>query len=185
MNAVIDAILSRRSIRSFTPAVPTQQEIEQLLTCAQFAPSAMGRQPWHFTVVRGRRLLDAICEGNRNIMRQSPDPQVRAMAEDPSFDNFRTAPCAIIVSGTEGRFVDMDCANAMENMALAAHAIGLGSCYIGSLLPALEGPEAPALYKALGIPEGYTVRAALAVGYPAAAPAERVPRREGTVNYAE
>lgn len=181
-NETIRTILARRSIRQYTAAPVEPEKLELTLQCGQYAPSGVNRQPWHFTLVTNRSLLDQISAENRKIMLQSEDETVRQRAADPGFDSFRGAPVAIIVSGEdEARWAAADCANAMQNMALAAQSLGLGSCYIGSFRLALETPAGAYLLEELKIPPGYTPLYALALGYSAETLGERAPRRPGTI----
>jgi len=162
-----------------------KEKIAAILECGLYAPSAMNRQPWHFTVVTDRKLLDKISQENRKIMLQSDNEEIRLRAQDPGFDNFRGAPMAIIVSGDrKAVYAPADCANAIENMAVAAYSLGLGSCYLASFKPALEKPEGD-LMKVLKIPQGYAPLYALALGYSSEVLGERAPRREGAVTYIE
>jgi|SRR5690554_223384 len=184
MNETITTILDRRSIRSYTDRPVEQDKIEAIIKCGQYAPSAVNRQPWHFTVVTDRGLLDKISAENKKIQLQSSDAEARRRADDPNYDNFRGAPMAIIVSGeADWRYVQADCANAMENMALAAHSLGLGGLYIASFKMCLERPEGKDLLAELGIPQGYAPLYALALGYGDEELEERAPRRPGIVNY--
>lgn len=178
MNEVIQNILSRRSIRSYTDQPVSRELLDQIIQCGQFAATAIGRQPWHFTVVTDRAALDEIVAENRRLMTAA------GREVEPDFDNFRGAPCAILVSGDASNiFSDIDCANAVENMALAAWSLGLGSCYIASFRPAFEQDTERALYRRFGIPDGYRATLALSLGYIHEAPGERAERRPGTVNY--
>lgn len=184
INETIASILARRSIRSFKSDPVEKEKISAILECGLYAPSGMNRQPWHFTVVTDRALLDRISAENRKIMLQSENEQVRLRAQDPGFDNFRGAPMAVIVSGEKGAiFAPADCANAVENMAIAAHSLGLGSCYLASFKPALERPEGRFLLEELGIPQDFEPLYALSLGYGSEELGERAPRREHTVTF--
>lgn len=184
MNEIIANILARRSIRRYRPDPVEKEKIQQILQCGLYAPSGMNRQPWHFTVITDRALLDKISAENQKIMLQSDNEQVRQRAQAPDFDNFRGAPMAIMVSGEKNAvFAPADCANAIQNMALAAHSLELGSCYLASFKPILERPEGRYLLEALKIPEGYVPLYALSLGYGNEELGERAPRRENTVTY--
>ncbi len=184
MNETIKTILSRQSCRSYTERKVDDEKIEILLECAKYAPSALNKQPWHFTVVKNRKLLDEIKEANRQMMIATGDPKMIEAANDASFDNFRGAPMAIIVSGENGNpFSAGDCSAAVENMALAAHSMGIASLYIASFKRALELEENAYIVKKLNLPENFNPLFALCLGYTEAAYPERAPRREGTVNY--
>ena len=181
MNETIRTLLSRRSIRSYTDQIVPRELLDQIVECGKFAATAMGRQPWHFTVVTSRAALDEIVSRNREILLAD------GREVEPDFDNFRGAPCAILVSGDESNemFADIDCANATENMAIAACSLGLGSCYIASFRPAFNQDADRSLHRRFGIPDGYRATLALAVGYADGEPSPRAERLSGTVNYVE
>jgi nitroreductase len=183
-NPTIDTILSRRSIRKFESRPVEEDKIALILKCGQFAPSAQNKQSWHFTVVTNRDVLNRISAENKKILIDSPEEFFRKMAADPNYDSFRGSPMAIIISGekSDNKAV-VDCANAVENMALAAHSLGLGCCYLVSFRVALEAPENAHLVKELGIPEGFAPLLGLSLGYGNEIPGERAPRRENTINF--
>ncbi|MBQ6597848.1 MAG: nitroreductase family protein, partial [Lentisphaeria bacterium] len=146
----------------------------------------LGKQAWHFTVVRNRELLTAISEEQKRQMLASGDPGQIEKASEPNFDSFRRAPMAIIVSGdTSANYHTADCANATTIMALAAQSIGLSSCYLAGFKRGLTGEIGAEYLKKLEIPEGYVVEFALALGYKAEDPHPRHPRKENAVNYVD
>lgn len=183
MNETINNILERRTIRSYETPQVKDEDLELIVQCGLYAATGMGKQPWHFTVLQNRELMDKITAANRELFLNAPMEAVKAMASQPDFDSWRGAPTAIIVSSDGSMFATADCANATQNMAVAAKSLGLGSCYMASFSAALLHPEHKDLVEALGIPEGYTPVFALAVGYPAEAPMSRDPRKEKSVNY--
>ena len=184
MNEVIRAILERRSVRSYDGRMPEDDKVETILECGKFAPSAMNRQPWHFTVIRDRELMDRISAANKKMLIESGDERSVAMASEEGFDNFCGAPMAIVVSGDESNYYGMsDCAGAVENMALAAHSLGLANLYIASFMRALVLEENAELLAELGLPKGYKPHFALCLGYSKEELGERAPRKEGSVNY--
>lgn len=171
MNDTIKSILERKCIRAYTDEPVSQSDLNLILQCGVRAASAMNMQPWHFTVVRNRSVLDRISGKNQEIMSNSPDEGVRNMAKALNFDSFRGAPMAVIVSGANLKENTIaDCANAVQNMAVAAKSLGLGSCYIASFKVCLLQPEGAELKKELEIPDGYTPLFALSIGHPAEDP---------------
>ena len=184
MNKTIKSILSRRSIRSYENKIVERELIDLILECGKYAPSAVNVQPWHFTVVESRKVLDEITAATKAQMLLQNDEYSKRNGADPSYDTFRTALMAIIVSGmVDAKYGESDSSNAVENMALAAHSLGLGSCIIASFRSAFKGKERDRFIKLLEIPEGYEPYFALAIGYPKEYPTTRAPRRENTVNY--
>jgi len=181
---VIDLLLNRRSIRAYEKRPVSHAILETIVECGRFAPSAMGKQPWHFTVIETRDILDAISMANKAIIMRSDDEARKAAASAADFDCFRGAPCAIIVSGDDSNeYSDIDCANACQNMIIAAESLGISSCYLASFKPALLAPSGKKLLTALGLPEGYSPRIAVALGYGAETPKDRAPRAEDSVDY--
>lgn len=187
MNAVIETMLKRRSVRKYEDRPVARELLEEIVKCGQYAATAIGLQPWHFTVVTDRGMLDRISAANAVIMEQDPNlpPMLRADIEAGNYDSFRGAPCAVLLAGENGKvFADVDCAIAVDNMALAAESLGLNTCILASFKPSLMGEAGSAMRAELGIPEGYTPNLALAIGYGAETP-EAKPRREGCVNWVE
>jgi len=187
LNQVIEVILKRRSVRKYEDRPVPRELLEQIVECGRYAATGIGLQPWHFTVVTDRKVLDRISAANAAIMLADPNtpPMLLHDINAGGYDSFRGAPCAVLMAGESGSpFADVDCANAVENMALAAESLGLNSCYLASFKPSLLGEEGAALRAELGIPEGYVPNLALAIGYGAESP-EAKPRREGCVNWVE
>ncbi|MEN6580187.1 MAG: nitroreductase family protein [Anaerolineaceae bacterium] len=182
MNETIQNILNRRSIRKYSPKQVEENKLKLILECAQYAPSAQNRQPWHFTMITKRSMLDKITAANRKVMLKSEVERLRERAQQPDFDSFQGAPVAILVSGEDqARYTMSDCANATENMAIAAQSLGLGCCYLGSFKIAFEAGEAGELLEELGVPKGFSPLFALALGYQDEVLEERAPRRENTI----
>lgn len=185
MNEVIKTILERRAVRKYEDRSVSREDLETLVKCGQYAATAMGVQPWHFTVVTRREVLKKLSDANAAIMLADPNtpPPVLEQVKSGNFDTYRGAPCAILVSGDEQcGYATADCANAVENMAIAAKSLGLDSCYLASFQVCLNAPGGEVLKEELGIPQGYRPLFALSVGYGAENP-EAAPRREGTVNW--
>ncbi len=175
MNEVISTIMNRKCVRAYTDEAVAPEAIETILQCGLRAPSAMNGQPWHFTVLKSRRVMDKINAEAKKCMAGSP------AASDESFDCWRGGVMAIMISGKAGdRWAAGDCANAAENMFLAANALGLGCCYLASFSIPLNGN--PELCREVGIPEGYEPFYALSLGHPAEDPAPK-PRKLDCITY--
>jgi nitroreductase len=146
----MEAILTRRSVRSYTSAPIPEILITQLLKAAMNAPSAGNEQPWHFVVIRDRAILEAIPEFH------------------PHAKMLREAAAAILVCGDlqlekfKGFWVQ-DCAAATENILIAARALGLGAVWLG-LHPLEE--RVTRMQKLLGIPDHVVPLSLVSLGYP-------------------
>lgn len=185
MNETIKVLLERRSIRAYENKPVSKEDLDTIVQCGLYAATAMGIQPWHLTVVTDRAVLDAITKANSVAVLNDPNAPdtMKETIRNGTFDTFRGAPCAILVSGENDKDMTIaDCANATENMAIAAKALGLGSCYIASFKVCMLAPGGDEMKKLAGIPEGYIPYFALAIGHPAECP-EPAPRRENSVNW--
>ena len=156
-NPVLEAIADRRSIRGYKPEQITQEQLDVLLRAGEQAPSAKNQQPWHFTVVRDKAILKEISDETGKKMKREGDADI-----------FYGAPTVIILScDPDGHpWTRLDCGIAVENMALAAHSIGLGSVIIGICYMALDGDRKDYYSKLLKFPDKYTFAVSIAVGVP-------------------
>lgn len=182
---ISETIFGRRSVRDYTAKMVDEPAIRRLIDAAVHAPSAVNQQPWTFTVVRDQRLLDRISRDAKSHMlatlpSDATSGHFRSMLEDPGFQIFYHAPVLILISGiAQGPWIVEDCAMAAENLMLAAHAVGLGTCWIGfaqSFLNTQDGKTA------LGLPATWVPVAPLIVGHPRAAAAP-VPRKEPEIRW--
>lgn len=149
---VLAAIRTRRSIRAYTDEPVAEADIKEILTAAMYAPSGGDQQPWRFVVVDDPKLLEAI---------PTLHPHAAMAAK---------APLAILVCAdraaevkTSG-YLPQDCAAAVQNMLLAAHALGLGAVWC-SVHPKEDRQER--FNRLFGLPEGVTAMALVVIGRPA------------------
>lgn len=182
-----DAIYNRRAIRDFTDAPVERRAIDKLIDAAIQAPNAMDRQRWAFVVVQDRALLERI-SGEAKALTVSMIQPGSAMAEfrdtlvSAQFNIFYNAPVLIIICGTEDdAFVEQDCCLAAQNLMLAAHAQGLGTCWIGFAEAWLSQAAAK---KELGIPLRYRPIAPIILGHPRISPAAP-PRHRPEITWIE
>lgn len=163
-----DAITGRRSVRAYRPEPVAESTLRALISSAVQAPSAMNEQPWLFVVVRDAVLLDRVSEqAKRHILSVTPPgPQaehLHAFLREDDFHIFYHAPALILIAGSKaGPWIAEDCSLAAQNLMLAAHAAGLGSCWIGFAQGYLGTPEGKAL---LGLPPDCQPVAPIIVGH--------------------
>jgi len=171
---LMEAIYHRRAVRTFTAAAVDRPRINTLVDAASHAPSAMNLQPWLFAVVEGAaRLADYSTRAKRHLLAtmppNSPMTKYRAMLEDTSFNIFYGAPCLIVICARPPVQQSMeDCCLAGQNLMLAAHGQGLGTCWIGFSRPWLELADTRA---ELRLPPDCLPVAPIIVGVPTALPA--------------
>ncbi len=178
---LMQAIYGRRATRAFTSEPVTKAVFEALVDAAIHAPSAVNEQPWDFTVVQNAALLDQISASAKAYMLKAMESsafprRLHENLDDPDFHVFYHAPALIVISAKSGDWAVEDAALAAQNLMLAAHAHGLGSCWIGFAQRWLETAEGARAIKA---PEGVIPVAPIIVGHPAktTAPVPRNPAR--------
>jgi len=162
---VLEAIRTRRSIRKYDRA--RDVENEKLLTCleaARWAPSASNKQPWHFIVVRNKEKREELAKLH---------PYGKFMAE---------SPVVVVVLGDpqkHQKYFKCDPPIATQNFLLAAHAQGLGACWMGVIDSTFEDQ----MKKLLNVPENLRIVCTVSVGYPAEAPQKTRQSLEELVSY--
>ncbi len=163
----IEAIHTRRSIRAYTSEPVERGLIEDLIwDAAQAPPPFAGQVPWTFNVIQGAERIAAYGERAKQYARDNrPDVPSAAWADREDFKAFWNAPAVVIISGPVE-----DCCRAGQTLLIAAHARGLGACWVGAPMTWLRTPEAKA---ELGIPPDLTPISAICVGYAAVTPEDR------------
>ena len=167
MMEVMEAIEARRSHRAYKPDPLTGEQLDTLLKAALASPSAVNRQPWHFTVVQDPALLKRINDATAEDMMKKAAEDRSPRFADPAFDVFYHAPAVIFISGDKNFYwSQIDCGIAVENIALAAESLGLGSVILGLPRGAFSGEHGDEFRSALRFPEGHDFFIAIAVGIP-------------------
>lgn len=163
-NPLLEILLARRSVRAYAPDQPDRNTIQTLLEAAVRAPTAMHEEPWAFVVVQNRVLLRQLSDIAKPLFIERLHRSHQTRVFDAEFNLFYDAGTLILICAKPtGPFVEADCWLAAENLMLAACAIGLGSCVIGSAIAALNRPE---VKQTLGIPAVFSAVAAMVVGVP-------------------
>jgi nitroreductase len=162
---VMDAIYTRRSIRRFKESDVSDDIIRQVIKAASYAPSAHNGQPWEFIITRDNEKKRRLDEG-RTWTRFLPKTPVVIVvcAKLPE-----KSPEGSNEQGAFYRCVQ-DTAIAAENLLLAAHGLGLGTCWVGDF-------DENTVRNLFSIPEGYAPVALIALGYPAHIPPAPPKRR--------
>ncbi|MDA8100767.1 MAG: nitroreductase family protein [Nitrospiraceae bacterium] len=198
---LFDAIAGRTSIRRFQPAPVPDEIIDRILDAGRLAPSANNIQPWSFLVITDKAVLSAMADAvraavDRMIPHTEDERQKQRLAayKGTYYTFFETAPAVIAVfqeayDASANRLLArmgyspdeilrlrpnpglQSVAAAVENMLLACHALGYGSCWMTGPLVAQEDFE-----KILGYGKEKFIAALLPVGLPAEHPQPR-PRK--------
>jgi len=147
----IETILTRRSIRKYKNKIVSKAMVDQILQSAMYAPSARNYRPWHFIVVDERKVLNDLSELH---------PYAKMLKE---------ATLAVVVCGDlsiekEEGYLAVNCSAATQNILLAAHALDLGSVWLG-LYP--RQPRMIEIQQYFKLPEHILPISLIAIGWPA------------------
>lgn len=185
----IEAILTRRSTRSYKPDPVEQEKLDVILAAARQAPSGGNNQTNHFLVIRNQEVLRELirlAEAAFAEMELTEDlyPSLKrsiAASKKGGYVFSYNAPILIVVANRKDYGNNMaDCACAIENMMVAANALGLGSCWINQLKWLNENPQLTAYLSALGLREDERVYGSVVIGYPASGlPNRRLMEQKG------
>ncbi|MBR3767346.1 MAG: nitroreductase family protein [Clostridia bacterium] len=163
-NPAVSAILKRRTIRSYTENPLPREAIEKLLECAMWAPSGRNSQACHVRVLTDKKALDAINTDFKNLVGW----------DTPAYTRWDTNP---VYQGAPALFFifaatkdNMNGGIMVENIAIAAESMGLGSCIIASVGSLMDAEEGKKWKKLLGVPEEFQFVISIAVGEKAEEP---------------
>lgn len=171
MGSTLEQMKTRRSIRRYKPDPIPQSVMDQILEAGLYAANGMGYQNTILIQISDRSLRTEISRRNREI---------GGWAED--FDPFYGAPEMIIVlSKKDWRNRVYDGSLVMGNLMLAAHELGLGSCWIHRAKEEFESDWGKELLRSLGITEEYEGIGHCALGYPEGDLPEAAPRKPGRI----
>jgi nitroreductase len=173
MNPTIETIKTRRSIRRFKPDMLPRETIDAIIEAGLYAPSGMNTQNTVIVAITNKEIRDRLSRANAAVMGSDRDP-------------FYGAPVVLVVLAEKSRRTYVhDGSLVMGNLMLAAHALGVGSCWIHRAAETFAQPEWKELLASLGLEGDYEGIGNCVLGYVdgdmPAAPA----RREGRVFYAE
>ena len=138
-----EELLKRRSVRKYKPDQITEEQLDAVLEAGLYAPTAKNTQKPVMVAVRDKETRDLLSRINAEIMDVDTDP-------------FYGAPCVIVVLADPDMptWID-DGSLVLGNLMNAAHALGLGSCWINRARQTFDRPEGKALLEKWGLPERY------------------------------
>ena len=185
MNDVINALMERRSIRKYKSEPINDKELETIITCCLYAPSARNTQGWHITAIADPAKIEDLNQAVKTAVTKEGFDQYKDLVSQGGYSiNFKTAPVFIIVS------VDLkvslspqeDGALVLGNIMLAAHSLGFGSCWINQLKFISEESGFRQKLSGLGVPSGNKVIGCAALGRPAVDHPKAPARKTGLFN---
>lgn len=173
MNETLHTMHTRRSVRKYKADAVPKELLEQIVQAGLDAPSGRNRQPAVIVAITEKETVARLSKANAAIMGSTSDP-------------FYGAPAVLVVLCKKDAPTYLyDGPLVMENMMLAAHALGLGACWIHRAKETFELPEWMELLCSLGLDGDYEGIGNCIVGYPDGDLSKELPRREGRVFWVE
>lgn len=186
MNETLQTIKNRRSIRSFTEQQIEHNDLQTIIEAAKYAPSGGGTQPWHFSIIQKKELIEALSVASIEAAKSHEAEYIRELANRRGFHAFYGAPTLIVVSGVEKNvWSAADCAAATQNILLSAESLGLGACWVNFGLFVFGSENSEQYKRLLKVPDGYKPLYSVALGYRKGNAPAAAPRKEGTTSYVE
>ena len=168
MNEAMNNLLTRRSVRKYLDKQVPDDLLDQVLEAGLYAPTGMNAQNIYMVAIRDKETRDQLSKMNTAVMGRDGDP-------------FYGAPCVIVVLGdADGYPVVENGSLVLGNLMNAAHAVGLGSCWIHRARQTFETEEGKALLKKWGLPETLIGIGNCILGYADETP-EAKPRKAGRI----
>ena len=169
MNEVVKSLMERRSVRQYTDRQVEPEVLDQILQAGTYAATGMGKQSPRIVAVQDPETVRLLSKMNAAVMGADKDP-------------FYGAPTVVIVLAdkTVGTYL-YDGSLVMGNLMLAAHALGLGSCWVHRAKQEFDSEEGKAILRELGIEGDYEGIGHCILGYAAAPAAAPAPRKDNYV----
>lgn len=169
MNQALSNLLTRRSIRSYEDRQVEQDKLDMVLEAGTYAPTAMGRQSPCIVVVQDKETVQKLNALNAKVL------------GNPDANPFYGAPTVLVVFSNGSPNGVQDASLVMGNLMNAAHAVGLGSCWINRAKEVFEMPEGRALMQKWGVPENFVGVGNCILGYTRGDEPTPIARREGYI----
>ena len=170
----LDAIITRRSTRSYKPDAVERDKLEKIIEAGRFAPSGGNNQTNHFIVVQNKAVLQKLAAlAAEAFAKMEVTPETYSslktsilLSKKGGYVFHYSAPVLIIVANQKDYGNNMaDCAVAVENMMIAANELDLGSCWINQIHWLTEDKKIFSCLRELGLKENERVFASMALGY--------------------
>jgi len=192
INEVIKCILERRSIRKYNQKQISKQDLNVILHAGIYAPSARGQQGVLLIVSKNKEVNEMLGKINRSFFRIPPGTihisnEQPSIADDATIENaFYGAPIVITLFGIkESPNRICDCSVAAENIMIAAHSLGIGSCIIGRAGETFTSDYGKQLLEKWQIDENYEPSFHVTLGYTDGEHPKAKPRKENRIKYVE
>ena len=172
-NQTLEVLKTRRAIRSYEERIPEKELLDKVLEAGTYAPTGMGAQSPIIVAVTDRQTRDRLAELNAAVMGGGSDP-------------FYGAPAVLVVLADRSVPTYLyDGSLVMGNLMNAAHAVGLGSCWIHRAKEVFDSEEGKALLREWGIEGDYEGIGNCIIGYPKGEAPQPKARKEGYVYHVD
>ena len=165
---VIKCINERRSIRNYTDEIIPMDTMEELLTIGTKAANGSGQEPWGFVVIQGKDQIDALSEMSKKDIMSHYDElpylkRYESWISNPKVNVFNRASNLLLIYGnTDSHWYTYDCSMAAGNIMLAAHDMGIGTCWCGFGAYTMNQKE---IKEKHGVPDNYELVSCMSMGY--------------------
>ena len=191
MNEIIEKMLTRHAIRRFQDKQISDEELEQILQAGLYAPSAGNNQYSRIVVCQDQEINEKLGRLNRYMQFKDKEPETVAhavSAEQPSIqDDFSImsgyygAPTVLTIFTKDHKYAYEDAAMIGENIMLAAHFLGLSSCYVGRTDEVFATEYGLEMRKKWGVPDDMVAVCNVLLGYREGPSPRMKPRKEGRI----
>lgn len=188
MNSVIETILKRRSIRAYKPEQIRDEELEILLECALYAPTGGNLQNSRFLVIQNPEIMEELNLAIRDELasREIVEGEMMAKgirrARQDGYHFIFHAPTLITAAAPKNHSNSMaNCCTGLENIQLAAAALGLGACWSNQTHWLTDVRKVREIFEWVGLREDEDIFGSVCVGYPEFTAARPSARKEGRI----
>lgn len=164
----LQCVRTRRSCRSYEDRPVAAETMQELLELGTRAATGSGLQPWGFVLLEGKEQLAALSTEIKQWLLARLDTmpefaQYEDWLKNDSYNIFNKAHNVVVIYGDPAsHWYVYDCSLCAANIMLAAHAQGLGTCWIGFAEAFMNQPEIKARYQ---VPENFQIVSTMSIGY--------------------
>ena len=164
MNETLKTIAERYSCRDFASTPLTGEQVNAIAEAALAAPSGMNLQPWHIIIVTDKSLIDELDGDGMNTLATNEDKSAYERMKARGGKLLYNAPCMVLVVSGDVKAAALDCGILTQNIALAAHSLGLGNVICGMAGLPFTGSRGDEFKKRCQFPDGYDFVMSILIG---------------------